>query len=410
MEAFAWLFALWLGYVFLKAVFGKKTSTPPLPSAGTANPPATASADYFGPLQLRLGKERLGEGNDARDVAVLEARGILPLRRDGNVVAVTSILDVTDRESPKPVLASMDIFQEPNSACFQSRQPLGRLSIGAGARRWVRLSMVPTELLVPPKRGRRRLSIILRLYDDDLAFEVEYGFADTDAPAFLGGDVLEITHEFKDAGYEDEREAHARIGELAVKLAVAIAAADGEVADAEGFRIREWMRRRVASGGGDQNETKRRLNGAFLEACDAAQAGRLAISDITREVNSIGSMPQKWSCVDLCFEIIAADGLARPEELDLVRRIAKSIGVPPEELEALQDRKLVGVRTELGQTNDLDTVLGLDPSWEAERAQRHLREQFQKWNNRLAALQEGDERDNAQRMLDLIADARKRYV
>ena len=45
-----------------------------------------------------------------------------------------------------------------------------------------------------------------------------------------------------------------------------------------------------------------------------------------------------------------------------------------------------------------------------DRTLKHLREQFYKWNNRLSALQEGEERRNAQRMLELIAEARKTYV
>lgn len=414
MEFAGVLFWIWVLYMVGAGIYRAFTSQPETaqPTLGAAgrSTKVAASDGYDGPLQLRLGSHQIGSGADSRRVPVLEARGKLPLRRDGDVVAVTSIVDVTDRDNTKPVIASMDMFQEPDSSCFQYRQSLGHLYPGAGAQRWARLAMIPIELLVPPRRGKRTLAILIRFFDDDLGIDVEYGFAAGDDPAVLGASVLEITHEFEDPGYEDAREAHARIGELAVKLAVAIASADGEIADAEGFRVQEWMRRRIASSSGSKEEMKQRLNAAFLEATASADAGALSISEIAREIDTIGTMPQKWSCVDLCFEVIAADGLARPEELDLVRRIAKTIGVPPEELESLQDRKLVGVRAELAQANDLSTVLGLDPSWDPQRAQKHLREQFQKWNNRLAALQEGDERDNAQRMLDLIAEARKRYA
>ena len=37
----------------------------------------------------------------------------------------------------------------------------------------------------------------------------------------------------------------------------------------------------------------------------------------------------------------------------------------------------------------------------------HLRKEFKKWNDRLNTASEGEERDNAQKMLDLIADARE---
>src|SRR5688500_15410164 len=134
MEAFAWIIAVWIGYAILRGIFRQVTSSPALPSAPTAEVPTIKSADYFGPLELRLGKERLGQAEDGREVQVLRARGILPLMNDGDVIAVTSILDVTDSDTPKPVLDSIDGFQEPDSACFQYRQPLGRLSPGDGAR------------------------------------------------------------------------------------------------------------------------------------------------------------------------------------------------------------------------------------------------------------------------------------
>jgi hypothetical protein len=35
--------------------------------------------------------------------------------------------------------------------------------------------------------------------------------------------------------------------------------------------------------------------------------------------------------------------------------------------------------------------------------------QYGKWNGRLNSLSEGIERENAQKMLDLIAEARKKY-
>jgi hypothetical protein len=115
--------------------------------------------------------------------------------------------------------------------------------------------------------------------------------------------------------------------------------------------------------------------------------------------------------LELCYEVIAADGVAKPEELDLVRRIGNSLGISASELEALQDQKLIGVKAELesGAQQSLETVLGIDPSWDRDRARRHLREQFRKWNDRMAALQNSEERESAQQMLDLIAEARRRY-
>ena len=55
-------------------------------------------------------------------------------------------------------------------------------------------------------------------------------------------------------------------------------------------------------------------------------------------------------------------------------------------------------------------MLQIDTDWTNEQIKKHLREEYSKWNNRINTLDEGQERDNAQQMLDLIAEARKKYA
>ena len=60
-------------------------------------------------------------------------------------------------------------------------------------------------------------------------------------------------------------------------------------------------------------------------------------------------------------------------------------------------------------TSSLENILGIDTTWTQEEIKKHLRKEFQKWNNRINTLPEGTERDRAQSMLDNIAEARKKY-
>ena len=59
---------------------------------------------------------------------------------------------------------------------------------------------------------------------------------------------------------------------------------------------------------------------------------------------------------------------------------------------------------------DIESLLGIDPTWSKKRIEEHLGKEFAKWNGRMNSLPEGEERDNAQKMLDLIAKTRKKYV
>ena len=59
---------------------------------------------------------------------------------------------------------------------------------------------------------------------------------------------------------------------------------------------------------------------------------------------------------------------------------------------------------------DVESLLGIDPTWGNKKILAHLGKEFTKWNGRMNSLPEGEERDNAQKMLDRIAETRKKYA
>ena len=76
----------------------------------------------------------------------------------------------------------------------------------------------------------------------------------------------------------------------------------------------------------------------------------------------------------------------------------------------LRDKHLINLNIQSEQQASIETILHIDQNWPQDQIKKHLREEFAKWNNRLNTLDEGPERNNAQHMLSLIAEARKKYV
>ena len=70
---------------------------------------------------------------------------------------------------------------------------------------------------------------------------------------------------------------------------------------------------------------------------------------------------------------------------------------------------LVGMELSMEQAS-IETILNIEPNWSNEKIKKQLAVEFAKWNNRLNTLAEGQERENAQKMLDLIAEGRKKYA
>ena len=113
--------------------------------------------------------------------------------------------------------------------------------------------------------------------------------------------------------------------------------------------------------------------------------------------------------LELCLDVMAADGEADQEELKQIAEISDLIGIDYEEVTKLKDQRLIKLDPASSSMSGLEEKLGIDPDWDKEKINKHIISLFALWNGRISTLAEGNERDNAQKMLDLIAEARKKY-
>jgi hypothetical protein len=145
------------------------------------------------------------------------------------------------------------------------------------------------------------------------------------------------------------------------------------------------------------------------DAHASARTGTLSIKALISRLNEIGVKSVKYETVELCFDLMATRGELGTAKARVVDLIAKSLELDIAEYEKIRDAKIVTAAPAIAPEAQIEGLLGIDPSWDRERIKRYLRSEFQKWNNRLGVLPEGVERDSAQRMLDAISEARKRY-
>ena len=63
----------------------------------------------------------------------------------------------------------------------------------------------------------------------------------------------------------------------------------------------------------------------------------------------------------------------------------------------------------LGQSASDESLIGMDTDLTKDEALQFIKKEYRKWNGRLNTLSPGNERDNAQRMLDALARLREKY-
>ncbi len=412
---FLGLIAFWIGLAYLGTILrgffsASKAAVKTAFGEGTFADNFNYEFKGMGALELRGVKKLVGDAHNL-EVIELEVRGLFQVGGLLDAVFITSVLDVTDSSQLRPVVSTLHSFQEPHTTCFQFTQEVGILKQGYGFRNWARIGVVPLGLLQPPRRGKRKLRAFVSMVDRRDIPDIANGFLDSDHQDKLYWNGV-YTFEFAadQPGWEDEAEGNRTAACVTVKLGIAMAMADGELADEEGDVLKYWIESRIANYEGETRESWRKdLNNALREGYDAVTNGGLVLSDLTRILNESGSQPARYGCIDLLYEVLAVDGVADPEEIALVKKIASALDIDAEELQRIADQKLVGVRAQVESDDDLEQLLGIDQSWDAQQVKRHLRELFQKWNNRMNTLTDQAEKENAQRMLNLIAEARKKY-
>jgi uncharacterized tellurite resistance protein B-like protein len=340
----------------------------------------------------------------------IEIKGLFPITRGTNCSTCISVLDVTDEAAP--VVSLMEDWSEPDSTVFQQLQDIGFREPNYGFPDWAQVGGVAPTMLVPPKGGERDLLFIVRFINTDNPPLITFGVTphEPDGVSLFAQIPITKTFFFTEKGYEEETESRDKTRETTLKLGVCVANADGSIDDKEGIVIKKWATDVISIYSDDKQKTlKEKYNRVLRDAFQAARKNELALSVITAEMNDIASTQQKYEAIELCYEIMAADGVADAKELLLIKKVSESLELDHSEIERIRDLKLVGLEANTGTENSIEDILGIDPDWQDTKVKDYLLEEFKKWNNRVNTLPNGEERDSAQRRLDLIADARKKY-
>lgn len=337
---------------------------------------------------------------------VVEVMGKFPITTNVRAALVVSVLDITSGDG-EPVLSLIESMTEDKTTAFQQLTDIGIAKMGYGYENWVRIGGILPDMIETPHKGKRKLLVIVRMVEVNNMPSINLGFH-SGKEGILWMSSAEFNCEIKYPGYRDEEEnriiAHTNI----VRLAVKSACVDEVFEESEGQAIKEWMQN-IVYGYRDSKieEVKTRLNEAFKESFEEATSGNKDITNICRAINELGNNGYKYAAIELCYDVVAADKVIDESEAILINKISDLLNLDRNEVEKIKDRKLIDLDTTKDQSaGSLEALLGINSDMSEQEINSHLRKEFQKWNSRLNTLEEGDERDNAQKMLDLISNYR----
>jgi tellurite resistance protein len=193
-----------------------------------------------------------------------------------------------------------------------------------------------------------------------------------------------------------------------VELALACACADGTVDQRELRVVHRWMTACLTERNEDPAAELAKLKAGLNDAMKTGVRGGADIGTITSRIRKLALPAVSQAALSLCVEVIAADGELHAEELKSVRSIASGLGLDYDQLQSLLDKQFVKSAVTSAQEN-LEAIVGIDPSWDKERIRKHLANQFMKWNSRAPAAKTVEDQGRIRMMLDAIAKLKKKY-
>jgi len=272
---------------------------------------------------------------------------------------------------------------------------------------WTEFVFFPLFMLAPAKGGTQAIVAELHLFSEE-----------PDIPRFNNGKLVQggtkqrtltasnVVQFSRGAGYLGEEKNRRAAAEATIRLGMAIAISDGSMDASAKVALKRWAKKYVASTM-DHVSEKNLVNKYLAYAVKDAAAGILLIDNCLTQLNNVGSENALLSAVELCSEIVVANGDVDKHAMQLFYKIVSGLNISEEQGKLFLDKKNSTGATKIESRRNpaYEKLLGLTKDMPLAEIKKKLTDEFRKWNSR-AAHSDAGLRARAEEMLLLIGEAR----
>lgn len=359
---------------------------------------------------LSLSLEKDASKDEGFTIYNLNGVGVLP---NPTAMDLSAALYLYDSETNLPFLSNFSQTDEsPDSRVFRRDVNFGYGAPGQYFPNPVPLSNIILEGIQHPHQGERNINVILYFFDKNYPVIFRDGAMVQGKENLIHYSDLKVSLSFDEPGYMDEIENADAAKPLMVEIAMQMAMSDGSLDKSEGDIIKKWIKNQIKSvSESKKDELKNRLNKSLESSYEKLSNGE-DISNSIKKFNSLASKNLKYQLIEFCLDVLSADGVADEAELKNLENLTLEIDLNFDEVKRMKDKTLVKIQTKPssgGQSASDESLIGMDIDLTKDEALQFIKKEYRKWNGRLNTLSPGNERDNAQRMLDALARLREKY-
>lgn len=373
--------------------------------------PTYANSNALALPELKIKKAKNFEENKMYQ---LQLKGFFPFYSDNNYNFVISIFDETEGlDNLKPIFSYIPEISETKTLAYQMVIQDVYIPAMGGFENFTDFGRIPVELLSPPKKGKKKLLVLVRVFSTHVEPDIEFGF---------GGEssVYEIStnfrYEFSEPGYMDKIENQDKIITTSIELALSMAHSDGNLDKSEIKIIKDWIKEKSKKFNPEtetfveDDELIKLFEESFNVATEEIKKGNLSTSIILSTIVEIADEKSKHDVVELCYKVLSADGHMDSQEKNLIKIISDELNIKHGDLQNLKDQSILNLSISENEhsSDSVDDLLGINDGMSRGQKIQKLKDDFNKWNERLNILSNQDEKRNAQDMIDLISKELKK--
>ncbi len=313
--------------------------------------------------------------------------------------------DLNDDEFGLPILSAHPSFSEPDSRVFNISTTY-ETSADTYFPDWFDFIYIPKELILPPKKGRRRLKFNYTACDTDTTV-THGGHDDLSKIHYNAYDFYNLTT--KEIGYMEELTNKSKVEDLTIKLAMCMAATDGHLDQKELNVIKNWAKSLTLELDEDKAEEKKEHFSTFIkETYKEAKSKKISISKLVSEFNDKASKGQKYLAIELMLNVASSDDKLAAEEEKFINKIAKTTGIDLKTFKDMKNKIVAKVdKLDLSEKPSEETF-GITEDMDDKEKCKILRKEYTKWNSQTTQ-KDLKRKKRAKEMVKIVADLRKQY-
>ena len=313
--------------------------------------------------------------------------------------------DLGDDEFGLPILSAHPSFSEPGSRVF-TISAVYDTSPDTYFPDWFSFIYIPKELLLPPKKGRRRLKFNFTACDT--ATNVTHGaHDDLGTIHYNASDFYNLTT--KEIGYMEELANKSKVEDLTIKLAMCMAATDGHLDQKELNVIKNWAKSLTLELDEDKADEKKKHFSSFIKKTyTEAKNKKVSISKLISEFNDKASKGQKYLAIELMLNVASSDDKLAAEEEKFINKIAKTTGIDLKTFKEMKNKIVAKVGSLDLSEKPSEESFGISDDMDDKEKCKILRKEYTKWNSQTTQ-KDPKRKKRAKEMVKIIAGLRKQY-